>query len=492
LYRLVFPAILAAALAAGTPLSAAPAELGQLDASPTLFTVMAAINAAGYDADLASPNNHFLRMAIREEIQKRNPPSLAAIKEFVARHRRRNDTLELSQYISFALTAGPPPTFAIQKRDADIPPDVSGMTDLSPLLAAFYKEANIQDLWNRSQRAIDQYVARYHTPVSEAVLQVNLYLRQQTSGFKGRHFQIFLELQGAPNQIQRRSYGEQDTIVITPSAELHTFDVRHAYLHYSLDPLASRYAEILERKKGLGDHARRARALEDSFKEDFLSLASESLIKAVEARLDHKPEAAQDALLDGYILTPYFSEQLAIYEKQAAAMLVYYPQMVGAIDLVKEDARLSKVDFRSEATVRTVKAPPPPAPPPLTGAAKTLDDAEQLYKAKDYDRAKKLYLDVLQQTDQKPMHAAAYYGLARIAVFQKDPETGERLFQKTLELEPDPFVKAWTLVFLGRLSLASGDPEQAAKHFRNALAVQGASDDARKAAQQGVQQSSKP
>jgi tetratricopeptide (TPR) repeat protein len=86
------------------------------------------------------------------------------------------------------------------------------------------------------------------------------------------------------------------------------------------------------------------------------------------------------------------------------------------------------------------------------------------------------------------MHAAAYYGLARIAVRQKDPEAGQRLFQKVLELEPEPFVKAWALVFLGRLSLASGEHEQAVRQFQSALQVPGASEEARKAAEQGLRE----
>ena len=63
-------------------------------------------------------------------------------------------------------------------------------------------------------------------------------------------------------------------------------DIRHAYLHYLLDPLATRYQEIVMRKRGLSDHAQRALALADSYKDDFLLLTTESLIKAVEARLD--------------------------------------------------------------------------------------------------------------------------------------------------------------------------------------------------------------
>ena len=112
--------------------------------------------------------------------------------------------------------------------------------------------------------------------------------------------------------------------MVTPSADLRTFDIRHGYLHYSLDPLATRKREILERKKGLIDHAMRAPALDESYKEDFLLLATESLIKAVESRLDQKPEAVQQALRQGFILTPFFAEQLPLYEKQEQAMLLYY------------------------------------------------------------------------------------------------------------------------------------------------------------------------
>jgi tetratricopeptide (TPR) repeat protein len=486
LKQFVFAAILAAA---GVAHAQPQQELGQLDASPTLFTVMAAINAAGYDADLASPTNHPLRQIIREELAKRTIPSLPALKEFFAHHRQRTDGAELSQYISFGLLASGPPSFVIRQRDVEIPPDVAPLQELSPLLAAFYKEAGIADLWRRSQPAIDQFLQMYHRPVLDIVLRLNSYMRQQTSGVKGRRFQILVELLAAPNHVERRSYGYQDTVVITPSAELRTFDVRHAYLHYLLDPLASRYQEILDRKKGLIDHAMRARSLDEVFQQDFLQLATECLIKAVESRLDRQPEKVQQSLLQGFILTPYFAEHLAQFEQQEESMEVYYPEMVGAIDLIKEDARLSQVDFNRQAPVRTVTVQAP-APSPM-GAAKTLDEAEKLYLARDLEKAKKLYLQVLEQTDVKPMHAAAYYGLARIAILSKDPETAERLFRKTLESEPEPVVKAWALVYLGRLELAAGERDQAVSLFQSALKVDGASDKAREEARRSLEASSK-
>ncbi len=467
MYRFLVPAILAATGAA----FAQQPELGQLDASPTLFTVMAAINAVGYDTLLDSAHNHPLRKAVREAIAKTDIPSLPALKEFFAKHN------QISPYISFALTCDGPPSFVIRKRDIDVPPDVTALAHLSPLLAAFYKEAHIEDLWQRSQPAINQSLARYHAAVIDAVMQVNVYLRQQTSGVNNGRFQILLELLGAPNQVHTRSYGLQYTIVITPSPEPRIFDIRHAYLHFLLDPLATHYSDILERKKALADHAFRARALDDSLKSDFLQLAGESLVKAVESRLDHNPAEVQQALRQGIVLAPYFAESLPAFEKQELAMSAYYKDMVQAIDVVKEDQRLSQVQFDMQRTPeRMVQSAPPPPPPQLTGAAKTLDDAENLYSARDLEKAKAAYLAVLQQTDLKKMHAAAYYGLARIAALQKDPELSQRLFQKALDLEPEPPIKAWVLVYLGKLSLASNNRDEAVKYFQEALKVEGASD----------------
>jgi tetratricopeptide (TPR) repeat protein len=103
------------------------------------------------------------------------------------------------------------------------------------------------------------------------------------------------------------------------------------------------------------------------------------------------------------------------------------------------------------------------------------------------EKAKQLYLEVLRQNADRPIQAAANYGLARIAALQNDPETSQALFQKTLELGPDPQTQAWTLVYLGRLALAASDPAEAAKDFEEALKVDGASEAARQAAAEGLQ-----
>jgi tetratricopeptide (TPR) repeat protein len=476
-------ALLAEVAQAATP------ERGQLDASPTLFAVMAAINAAGYDTDIGSPNNSPLREIVRKELAGKQIASLPDLRAFYAEHHQNDATADLSQYISFALSADGPPAFALKGRTVETPPDAALLADLSPLLAKFYLEANIEDLWNRAQPAFEQAIARYHEPVAEAVLQVNGFLRNETSGTSANWFQIYIDLLGAPNQIQTRSYGRNYYVVITPSAEPRVHDVRHAYLHYLLDPLATRHEEIVMRKRGLADHAQRAQALDPSFKSDYPLLVTESLIKAIEARLDKQPALANQAMREGYILTAYFAEQLQAYLKQEQAMRFYYPEMIAAIDLKREDARLSQIEFVSEAPVRQAKVVEAPRPPEPKGASKTLALAEQLYTDRDLEAARQLFLKALEETGDRPLHAQAYYGLARIAAREKNPEMAERLFEKTLESDPQPQVKAWALVYLARLSDAAGDREQATRRYREALTVEGASPAAHEAAEQGVQQS---
>src|SRR5947209_1964785 len=113
------------------------AEPGQLDASPTLFTVMAAINAAGYDAELASPNNHPLRNAVRQAVAAKNPECLEELKKFYRAHQLGNDTATLSQYISFALAVDGIPDFNFRGRGVDMPPDAQEVAGIGPLLERF-------------------------------------------------------------------------------------------------------------------------------------------------------------------------------------------------------------------------------------------------------------------------------------------------------------------------------------------------------------------
>jgi len=483
--------------APGAHLEKAQTE-NQLDADKTLFTVMAALNAAGYDTGANSSAAHPLRAFIRQQLAAKDIPSLRDLKYYYQSHHHEDPSENLSQYISFALSVGPPPAFEFRYGTSGLPPDVRQFSELPELLTRFYDEANIEDLWNQSQPAFDQIIGFYHAPLARAILEANAYLRSETSGVLGHRFQVYIDLLAAPGEIQSRNYRTDTFVVMTPSIgptrerteELATeqiADVRHAWLHSVLDPLAVRYYTDLDAKIDLQELARPAPALEDIYKEDFAMLATESLIKAVEARL--APKAKRDTMIteamhEGFILTAAFYESLSNYENQDRAMRMYYPDLVKTINVKAERQRLAGIQF---ATARNRRGPDQarPAQPQLSKAEKTLGEAEELSGRRQLDLARATFQKVLAEPPEPTVHARAYFGLARIAVLQKDPENAEKLFLHSIDAGPDAETKSWAYYYLGRLEEAADLRDEAQKYYRLAVNTPGGSlkaiDSARKA-----------
>lgn len=475
-------------------LRAVPVHAGeaQLDANESVFTTLAALVAAGPDVQPEPAATYPLRKAIRDAILARNPPSLAEIRSFVAARRKRDATADLSQYVSFALVNEGPPSFRYKLQPNELPPDVVGLQGLETLLQTFYGEASIGELWKRSQTAFDKAIAQYHEPVTRAVMEVNGYLRNPTSGYLGRRFQIYVDLLGAPNQVQTRSYKDDYYVVVTVPGEAQIEQIRHAYLHYLLDPLALKYSDNLNKKRSMLDAAQAAPALEESYKDDFVLLATESLIKAVESRLHPPAERRQivdRAARQGFVLTPAFAEALPAYEKQTQALRLYFPELAGAIDLRREAKRFENFEFASTPDRKPSPATASETRAALSGLEKLLEDAEQLYRARELNEAKAKYVQALEQNGAPAEHARAYYGLGRIAALQKNPELAERMFQKALDSGPDLDTKSWSLIYLGRLSGAAGENHAAVQRYRAALALEGLQPAARAAAEQSLQES---
>jgi len=480
--------------------SAGPREEGQLDASESVFAVLAAINAAGYDIGANSSAEHPLRKYVRQQLaSKQSLPSVKELHQFFLVHNQTDPGAALGQYISFALSTDGPPDFKIRFAPNQVPPDVASLEGLSDLMTRVYKDADIASLWQKAQPAFDQMIAYYHSPLSQAILQANAYLRNPTSGVLGRHFQIYIDLLGEAGQTQSRSYGNNMYVVVTPSAQpprehieevmrQQVFQVRHAYLHFILDPLSIRYGQEWQEKATLARIADAAPALGQEYKGDFLLLATECLIKAVESRLDGGGVQARqakvtEALHDGFILTPAFAELLPEYEKQERAMRLYYPDLIKAINVKQERKRLEGIQFAS--------APPPPSEngpkqPQLSPGEQALSKAEELSDRRQYDLAKLEFQKTLELPPSTGVHARAYFGLARIAVLENDPELAEKLFQRSLDLKPDGEIRSWDYFYLARLAEVAGESEQAHKLYQSVLDTDGGSKKAKEQAQKGL------
>ena len=88
-----------------------------LETSETLFSVMAALNACGYDQELNS--SYPMRARIRAEMARAaeaSPESAGArdqLCQFHRDHRQADPGRDVAQYVSLALTLGGPPKFAV-------------------------------------------------------------------------------------------------------------------------------------------------------------------------------------------------------------------------------------------------------------------------------------------------------------------------------------------------------------------------------------------
>jgi predicted negative regulator of RcsB-dependent stress response len=459
----------------------------QFGTSIALFSTLAAINAAGYDAGLDSPLNqrYQVRAQIRAEIAKRKIPSLPELQAFYKAHKKPSDVADLSQYISFALVAGGAPDFEVS--DKQVPPDVAALKGWSELLARFYREANLEDLWNRSQKAYDKAIADYQEPVINTIFEANGYLRNP-SGYLGRRFQVYLDLLGAPDQVQVRSYRDDYYVVITPTSVPVVDEIRDAYLAYLLDPLTFKYTEVIKDKKPLQKYAEDAPALDPAYKDDFSLLVTKSLIKAIDSRLlrgaGPREALVNQSMREGFILTAAFADLLPAYEKQEEALRIYYPDLVAAIDVHREQKRIKKIEFLATPAARVIA---PPSRMQLSPAEESLQTAEGVYESGQYDEAGKLFKKAFEQTSDKALQGRAYYGLARIAVRENKKDEAVELLHRTVDANPDPAITAWAHVYLGRLAVAAGDPAKANEQFKLALAMEGGSPMARQAAKKGMQ-----
>jgi tetratricopeptide (TPR) repeat protein len=462
------------------------AESLQLDANENLFIVLAAINAAGYDEGIKLPDNSPLRLQLREYLARQNIPVLPELKRFFqTQGRKKSGAQDLGQYISYALSVTGAPDFAWKTRDVDIPPDAKALEGLTPLLIDFYRQASVDELWRRARPVYEKELEKYHSPVLAMTNRIDGYLRVSAGGYLGRRFSIFIDLLGTPQQVQTRNYGDDAFVVATHSEQPKMFDLRHAYLHFELDPIMIKYGMDLRQKRSLLDIVQLA-PLESIYKEDFVLLANESLIKAVECRLDKNKAGIEQAMRQGYVLTAFFSEQLPVFEKQEQGIRFYAEEMINAIDLKTETSRISAVKFDSGQLVRKAQQVAV-AGPELSASAKTLEQAEELYSRKTYDSSRDLFLKSLEQKGSGEEHAQAWYGLARIAALQSQPDAAVKLFEKALAGSPDAFTKAWSYVYLARLARAGGDPDRAAKYYQEALAVKGGSDKALESARKESQ-----
>jgi len=482
-----------------------------VEASQQIFATMCALDAAGFGADESTLAEMPSRLALRGELLKLQGPATDALRQYYRDHALADPGETLSRYIAFALVVGPPPRFPFVMEQELLPPDVLVIQDFEEVLVNFYHEAHLDLRWINVEPEYARAVDRSQSPVRRIVMVCNGYLREIYKASYGRSFTVYVEpLVG--NRANFRNNGDHYAIVIGAGAEFPTDDVRHAYLHYMLDPLPLKYRDALMRKSGLLNIGARSPLLPPEYKSDFIAYADECFVKAVELRIRHlSPEKHEAALLDndrsGFIMVRVFDVQLQKFEKAEPAMSLYFSDLIEGIDVPAEQKRYANFKFAqaqepSATETATNAAPVQPGQPatqqndPQSERDRLLAEGDHQIALQDAPAAIAAFQKVLAKN---PDDARASFGLAVASLLNHDADHAQELFEKLVAAPSstggdavnstsgsDPAILAWSHVYLGRLHDFAEEREQALTEYRAALAIAGAPEAARVAAQRGI------
>lgn len=473
-----------------------------VEASPQVFATMCALDAAGFGADESTLAEMPTRLALRADLLKMQGPATKALRDFYHDHQLADPGETLSRYMAFALVAGPPPDFQLQGDHDLLPPDVLAIDGFQGVLVNFYREANLGYRWKGIEPEYDRAIARYQSPVSTIVTLCNAYLREVIRSGHGRAFTVYVEpLVG--NRTLFRNNGNHYSIVVGAGAQIPADQIQHAFLHFLLDSLVLQYRDDLMKKSALLNLGARAPRLPDEYRSDFIAFTDECLIKAVELRLGRLSpvkleEALKDADQSGFTMVRPFVAQLQKFEKSEPSMSYYFPDLIAGLDVEAEKKRLQNATFAPAETTPVRGHGGTSAGQGMDELHTWLAQGERQIAMRDVPGAMATFEKVLEHYPNQPQ---AVFGLAVASVLAGEEDQAEELFGKLVvapsaSQEPnqkiDPAIVAWSHVYLGRIHDLEEERGLAVNEYRAALAVDGAPESARVAAQRGVEAPYKP
>lgn len=465
-----------------------------VDRDIRVFVMSAALNVAGFDIELA-PRYHPVRQLLRDSLAEIDEGLAGRLREFYD-DQRGDDSHEaqLARYISLALNVADPPGMQPFVEDEDLmPPDARAVAGVLPLVRELYAGAGLARLWAVLGRTYDTALDKLVEPIRDTLVRTEAYLRVPSGMSSGRRVVILLELSLPLNSVNVRNYPDSLYVVLGDSTTVPTGSVRHGYFHALLDSQMAVYRESdLMRVSGLLGRIEDVEGVRPDLAGDFENMAVESLIRAAEIRMDFRGsvDAARQeidsAYREGMILVPFFDEQLASFESSGLGIREYFADMMAALDVEVERARLSEtffaIDPSETVAVRGEVPVSEPAPDP---ARQVLEEAQQALDTGDNATARALLSRVLSDLD--PENAAALYGMGLIASREQDIEGAREYFDRTIASgTAEPYVLVWSHVNLGRIADLVCDRESALGHYRSALEIGGDAEAALDLARQGL------
>ena len=442
-----------------------------------LFTTMAALNAAGFDVEFAS-EYHPVREAVRKYTAEIDADLLGRLQTFYKTHKgAETDDTQLAKYISLAVNITDAPNFKPMMRDDLLPPDARSVSGFTDLLREFYDKAHIAQHWLELRGEYNRVMAQIAPTLRTMFVRTDAYLHLPLGGTT-RSMSIYLELAAPVNTVNLRNNQDSYSVVIGASATPRIDDIRHAYLHFLLDGVVFRNMSKITGSERLLQLLKTADGVDPAYASDFRSMTTESLIRALELRIDRVPAVRAKETVDmyyrtGLLLMPYFYDSLGMFEKGDVNIREAYADMAHDIQANTEQDRFEK-RFLSipvpQKVVARPEVPQPPPAPPANPLRDLLKQAEASFNAGDIEAARVAFEKVLSDFD--PQNGPAMYGLALIESKKENRDAAQRYFERAILSDSlEASMRVWSYIYLARIFDIQCKRDRAVEYYQQAVKV---------------------
>lgn len=485
-----------------------------IETSESMFDVMAALNACGYNEGLAISDP--VRQAVRDNINQALMKSAAArdsrdrLCAYVQTHTLNSAKLSLAAYISLALYLNPPPALTPNVATSDLPPDAGPLVDFLPHLRDFAQAVNLHLIWVLNRPAYEAEVVKAHVAVSQMLVQMDLYLRQPPATYGTRRFLVILEPLIAPGEVNARVYGGDYIVVESPvNGKIDLKPVKHTYLRFVLEPLIYARSTAIDRITPILELVQPS-PLPYIYKSDVLTLVTECMIRAIEAHtmdtgvpvykvpahFDRnqlvavnnaenayerkvaavRRDTVQSDMVQGFILTKYFYDQFTTFQQNSSTLQEAVGEMVYGMNADIEKRRVQDIVFASHTDEDVVE--------PMAPQSAELDEGERKLIAGDTAGAAQLAQKALAEHTRNP--GRAEFILARADIMSGNMDGAVQAFRRAIQASHNLRTIAWSHIYLGRLDDLQGDRTSALAEYQAAMQSRDGKADTKDAAETGL------
>ncbi len=464
-----------------------------------LFTVMAALNAAGFDAESEGRTMSEVRLRVREELSGLDPELVGRLRQFYL-EKLEGAAIDHPQtaYTSLALLLSGPPGFELASAEENLPADARHVAGFERLLPEFYRKAGVPKLWEKYRPAYERELLAYEPLLREIITETLEYFRVPARVVLDREIVLIPDLLDQKDIVNARNLERVYYIVAGPADDPRSNrrQLQHEYLHFLVDPLVRKFGLPLMDHEDLLDLAQRQPHIRSEYQNRYLLMVTESLIESLQTAIAGGSEQQRQRELvedfrQGLILAPYFHRGLASYGRSEMVSLpTFMESLLAGVDpreVRRDEEQIAELEQQLLEADQASRAEAEQARGELQRRQRIgslFRDATEALRAGQLESAEESLRALL---ELEPDHGGSWFYLGQIAVQRQQYPAALEAYRRSAEAPgAEAWVRAWSLLRMGRIRASRGEFEEARRLFESVRQLEGDLQGARQEAEESL------